>query len=411
MLRSTLLTLALLALALSLRVLPASAEELPEGEGLQQVHQYCSECHPARLIAYRQGYDTEAEWRSLFDTMVALPANDAEVIARYLRQHFPHKSEYVPTLVPGDFVIAIEEWQVPKLGQRSRDPVEAPDGSIWWTGMWASLVGRLDPTTGEMLEFPLPPSARPHSIVPSADGMIWYTGNSNATLGRLNPEDGSITEYPTQAPDPHTAVFHPNGKLYFTAQHAGMLGRLDPKTGELLEVETRERPYGIKVASTGKLYVAYNGTNAIGEVDPDTLAVRYFDIPNAASRIRRLDIASDDSIWYVNSSRGRLGHLNPITGQVREWPSPSGPSSHPYAIAVIDDVVWYNESGMRPDALVRFDPISERFQSWAIPSGIGIVRHVWVTQEGDLLIHQTSSNRIGRVRIPKRDTSAVNPDR
>jgi virginiamycin B lyase len=54
---------------------------------------------------------------------------------------------------------------------------------------------------------------------------------------------------------------------------------------------------------------------------------------------------------------------------------------------------------MRPDALVRFDPEAERFQSWAIPSGVGIVRNVWVTEAGDLLIHQTSSNRIGLVKI------------
>jgi virginiamycin B lyase len=55
---------------------------------------------------------------------------------------------------------------------------------------------------------------------------------------------------------------------------------------------------------------------------------------------------------------------------------------------------------MRPDALVRFDPATERFQSWAIPSGIGIIRNGWVTRDGDLLIHQSSSNRIGRVTIP-----------
>ena len=39
----------------------------------------------------------------------------------------------------------------------------------------------------------------------------------------------------------------------------------------------------------------------------------------------------------------------------------------PYALVVIDDIVWYNESGQRPDALVRFDPKTEKFQSWAIP--------------------------------------------
>jgi virginiamycin B lyase len=99
---------------------------------------------------------------------------------------------------------------------------------------------------------------------------------------------------------------------------------------------------------------------------------------------------------------GRLGRLDPRTGEIREWPSPSGPDSHPYALAVVDDVVWYNESGVRPDVLVRFDPATERFQSFPIPSGYGIVRNMWVTEAGNLLIHQSSSNRIGLVEIPKR---------
>jgi virginiamycin B lyase len=102
----------------------------------------------------------------------------------------------------------------------------------------------------------------------------------------------------------------------------------------------------------------------------------------------------------VNSSLGALGRLNPKTGEVKEWPSPSGPNTHPYAIEVVDDIIWYNESGKRPDALVRFDPKTEEFQSWALPSGYGIIRNMWVTEDGDLLIHQTSSNRIGLVKIP-----------
>ena len=84
-----------------------------------------------------------------------------------------------------------------------------------------------------------------------------------------------------------------------------------------------------------------------------------------------------------------------------QWASPSGPTSHPYAIAVIDDVIWYNESGMRPDQLVRFDPKTETFQSFAIPSAIGIVRNMFVTRDGNLLIHQSSMNRFGVVEIRK----------
>lgn len=377
----------------------ASAQELPPGEGKHLVEALCVSCHTTSRIVGSGGFDTPGEWRSLIASMVSLADPQADAIARYLAEHFPAKAERRPRLVDGDTAISITEWMVPTLGQRSRDPVEGLDGSIWWTGMWASLIGRLDPETGAMEEFRLSPAARPHSIVPDAEGQIWYTGNSNATIGRLDPETGRITEYATEARDPHTAVFHPNGNLYFTSQHAGMLGRLDPETGIVTEVQTRARPYGIKVGPDKRLWVAHNGTNAISSMHPDSMAIRYFDLPDDRTRTRRLDIASDGRVWYVNSSLGRIGVLDPASGETREWPSPSGPKSHPYAIAVIDDVVWYNESGMRPDALVRFDPQTEAFQSWAIPSGVGIVRHVWVTRDGELLIHQSSSNRVGLVKI------------
>jgi virginiamycin B lyase len=68
----------------------------------------------------------------------------------------------------------------------------------------------------------------------------------------------------------------------------------------------------------------------------------------------------------------------------------------------VDGIVWYNESGKRPDALVRFDPSTEKFQSWAIPSGgvyAGIIRHMRPTQDGNLLIHQSSTNRIILVTV------------
>lgn len=373
--------------------------QLPEGDGKQLVEIACYSCHSSFNIVTSAGYDSAEEWKHVFTAMVDLPDAQAATIAEYLAEHFPADETRKPVLIPGNTEIEIKEWIVPTLGQRSRDPIEAPDGSIWWTGMWASLVGRLDPATGEMDEYKLPIAARPHSIVPDEDGNIWYTGNSNGTIGKLDPDTGLITEYPTQARDPHSVTFHPNGNLYFTAQGAGMLGRLDPETGELTEVPSEPRPYGIQVAANGTVWVAFNGTNKIGAVDPETMAIRYYEIPNEASRIRRLSLDSKGMVWFVNSTQGKIGRLDPASGAITQWDSPSGPTSHPYALAVIDDKIWYNESGMRPDTLVRFDPENASFQSWAIPSGVGIVRNMWVTMEGNLLIHQSSSNRIGLVEI------------
>src|SRR5690606_30783002 len=162
----------------------------------------CYSCHPPTQIIGSAGFDTPEEWKDLISTMVNLSDAQAGTLATYLAEHYPRKADRAPTLVPGDLEIEITEWTVPTLGQRSRDPIEAPVGSIWWTGMWASLVGRLDPATGEMEEYPLPVTARPHSIVPDEQGNIWYTGNSNATIGKLDPATGLITQHQTQARDP-----------------------------------------------------------------------------------------------------------------------------------------------------------------------------------------------------------------
>ena len=386
---------------------------LPDGAGKETVSASCGSCHGLNMITGSAGY-TQDGWRDLIATMVQLPAAQAGAVTQYLATHFPPKPGRAPVLVPGDASVTFKEWTVPTLGQRSRDPLQTKDGTIWWNGQFISLVGRLNPNTGEMREYELPRASRPHSIVDDAAGNIWYMGNGNGTIGKLVPATGQITEFKMPDPearDPHTGIFDKNGTLFFTLQQSNMIGRLVPATGEIKLVTLttpRSLPYGLKQDSKGTVWVSYNGTNKIGSMDPVTMEVREFALPEV-SRSRRLVVTSDDMVWYVNSALGRLGRLNPKTGDIKEWPSPSGPQSHPYAIEVVDDIIWYNESNQRPDALVRFDPKTEKFQSWAIPSGVGIIRHMRKTPDGNLAIHQTSTNRIGLAIIGKRAASSPAP--
>lgn len=382
---------------------------LAAGDNQELVEITCTACHSATLITQSSGY-TAKDWSELTRTMIDLSqVPDLEVkIIVYLASHYPPNTNRAATLVPGKHRISFEEWQVPTLGQRARDPVEAPDGSIWWVGQYGNILGRIDPDTNEMTEYNLPDGALPHSVTLDQAGNAWYTGNKNATLGKLDPKTGKITQYKMPNPaarDPHTAVFDMSGILWFTLQQSNMIGRLNPDTGEIELVTAptpRSRPYGIKVDADGALWVACNGSNCLLKVHPETLNVTEYKLPDPATTVRRLDIAEDGHIWYVNSSQGRLGRFDPKIGAVKEWPSPSGPKSHPYGLAIVDGIVWYNESGVRPDPLVRFDPETETFQSWPIPTGpiyAGIVRHMRATRDGNLLIHQSSTNRILKVGI------------
>lgn len=403
------LCVAVLPLSAQTKLQALRAQGLPGSAGKELVEGVCTGCHTTRNITGSSGY-TKAGWAELAATMIDLSGDPdlRDELTGYLASHFPPNERRAATLVPGDREITFKEWVVPTLGQRSRDPVEAPDGSIWWAGQWGNLIGRIDPETGEMVEYPLPANAMPHSVTPDADGNIWYTGNKNGTMGMLDPKTGKITEYKMPDPaarDPHTAVFDGDGILWFTLQQSNMVGRLEPGTGDvrLVTMPTpRSRPYGIKVDADGFLWVACNGSNCLVKVDPVTMALTEVKLPIPATTVRRLDIADDGIIWYVNSSQGRLGRYDPKTGDIREWPSPSGPKSHPYGLVIADGAVWYNESGMRPDALVRFDPETETFQSWPVPSGgvyAGIIRHMRTARDGNLLIHQSSTNRIIKVTI------------
>jgi virginiamycin B lyase len=389
----------------------APAQSLPDGAAKPLVQTVCTACHRPNQITRSSGY-SQQQWQELIGTMVDLSASPAErdKITAYLATHFPPNTKRTPKLVPGKVKIGFKEWVVPTLGQRSRDPVQAPDGTIWWAGQFGNLIGRINPATGEMKEYPLPPKANPHTVSLDRDGNVWYTGNKNGSIGKFDPKTEKITVYKMPDPaakDPHTMVFDAKGILWFTLQQSNMVGRLDPTTGEIKLRKAKtpgSRPYGIKIDASGAPWFACNGSNCLVRIDPVTMELTEVKLPIPETKVRRLDIAEDGMIWYVNSSQGRLGRYNPKSGEIKEWPSPSGKRSHPYAIAIIDGIVWYNESGKRPDALVRFDPKTEKFQSWPIPSGgiyAGIIRHMRKTADGKLMIHQSSTNRIMMVTIGK----------
>ena len=141
------------------------------------------------------------------------------------------------------------------------------------------------------------------------------------------------------------------------------------------------------------------GANKVATIDPKTMEIKEFPLPNEAARPRRLALASDDVVYYSDFARGFLGRLDLSSGQVKEWQSPSGPNSQPYGIAFTKGAIWYNESNAKPNTIVRFDPKTEKFQTWSIPGGGDIVRNVDVTRDGNVALANSLVNQIGLVEI------------
>src|SRR5438552_9281541 len=199
--------------------------------------------------------------------------------------------------------VKIDQWMTPSSPPYPHDPTVAPDGSIWYTGQRANVVGRFDPATQQFKEYKLPTSSSgPHGLQPDKDGNIWYTGNAAGLIGKIDPKTGKITEYKMPNPrarEPHTTALLRDGRIFFTVQAGNFVGVLDPKAADgaikLIESPTiNSRPYGVRLDSKGVPYFDEFNSNKIGSADPKTLVVREFELPNKASRPRRIAIGKDD---------------------------------------------------------------------------------------------------------------------
>ncbi len=379
--------------------------QLPDGEPKALIETTCVACHRLDYIPNSRGY-TDEGWKELISSMIALPGEQADSVVEYLAGHFPKKPGTEPVLIPGPVDVTITEWLAPTLGSRPHDPAAAADGSIWWAEQYANRLGRVDPATGQMQEYPLETeNSGPHGLIEDGDGNIWFTGNYQNYLGKLDPRTGDVTEYPMPEAEgvraPHTPIVDQQGTVWFTTP-SGHVGRLIPETEELT-ISTAPSsgafPYGIQVNSEGvPWYVDYRG-NRVGRVDPKTAEITEYKLPHPDSRPRRIALTPDDVVWYTDFPRGYLGRFDPETGETREWLSPGGTGSQPYGIATIGNVVWYVETYSRPNALVRFDTETETFQTWAIPSGGGVVRHMMATVDGNLVLACSAVNTVALVEV------------
>jgi virginiamycin B lyase len=404
-------SLALAAAMLVPLALPALAQQpgadFPEGAGKQVVLETCGGCHDINRL--KIGYTPEG-WHTVMRMMqnmeAPIPADQVETVTQYLIKAFPERPRPAAKIIDGPVQVSIKQWPVATPGSRPHDPRATHDGFIWYTGQLAGVLGRLDPDTGQIKEFQLKtPHTGPHGLAEDKDGNIWFTGNRIGIIGKLDPKTGEVTEFPLpdpQAGDPHTLNIDQSGILWFTVQAGNRVGRLDPKTGEIklfTPPTANARPYGIMINSKGIPVFVEFGTNKVATIDPQTYAIKEYKLPNAAARPRRLAITPDDIVWYTDFARGYLGRLDLATGEVKEWLSPSGPKSEPYGIVWTKGALWYNESGAKPNTIVRFDPKTEAFQSWAIPGGGDIVRNMDVTRDGNPVTANSLVNEVGLVEV------------
>ena len=302
-----------------------------------------------------------------------------------------------------------KEWTVPWEKTRPRDPIMDQSGRVWFVGQTGNYVAYLDSRSGQFRKYSIEDGTFPHNINLDERGGVWFTGNQNGKIYSLDPVSGTLKriELDPNVKDPHTMIWDKNGVAWFTAQQSDYVGRLNRATGEvrLWKTGSGSRPYGIVIDSKGEPWFDLFGTNKIGTVDPKTMELKEFTVPNERARPRRIALTSDDAVWYGDYSRGFLGRMDPATGKMEEWPLPSGAPSQPYAMTSDDrDRLWLVETGVQPNRLVAFDA---KTKSWVasipVPSNGSMrntIRHMTFNRATREIWFGTDAGTIGAVKVP-----------
>ena len=234
-------------------------------------------------------------------------------VAGYLAKNFPEQPRPPPVVIPGPVNVSIKEWNVPTLGSRPHDPEPGPGGTIWWTGMFANVLGRFDPKTGEFKEYPAKtPASGPHGLEFDKDGNLWFTANSKGYIGKLDPKTGD--SHRIQAAGQTSAIRIRRSSRRTACSFSPRRIRTTSAASIRRPARSRSRrrrpsariPYGMVMSSKGVPFVCDFGTNKIIRIDPDTLAIKEYELPN-----RRQPAAADrDQPRRHHLVRGLLARLS-----------------------------------------------------------------------------------------------------
>jgi virginiamycin B lyase len=298
---------------------------------------------------------------------------------------------------PPESCLTVETFPV-LPGEHPHDVAPAADGQgVWYTAQHTGALGLLDPATGAIETIPLGAGSSPHGVIVGPDGAAWVTDTGLNAIVRVDAATREVTSWPLAGENANlnTAAIDGEGVLWYTGQN-GVVGRLDPATappGTVIEPLAAPRgrgPYGITVTPAGEVYFASLAGSYLGRVVPaadGSFSLEAIDPPTAEQGTRRAWSDSKGVLWTSQWNAGQVASYDPTSGEWREWRLP-GDAPQAYSVYVDErDDVWLSDFGA--NALVRFDPDTERFAVVPLPDAGAAVRQmlgrpgeVWGAESG-----------------------------
>ncbi len=327
-------------------------------------------------------------------------------------------------------------------GGGMHDAAVDDDGNVWITDSVRNdfrTLAKVDPATGQVTGFKLTApdgkSARnSHGITKARTGILWF--DTAGSLGRLDPTTETFELYTPPRPLRVGGSLQEDGQgnIWVGNPHGAL--KFDPDTHDFTYFQNKTigdgQTYGTAADRLGNGWWAQfnqdivghaNGTT--GEVDevvmrpPGALdreqlltpadrdffhrigAMRFSgSVYNPGAQApRRLAADPDgDAVWVANWWGSNLAKVDINTLEVTYYHLPI--AAHPYATVVDrNHMVWANLSS--DDAVAKFDPRTEEYTIYKLPSIGTELRHIAVDNAGgpDVWVVYREASRAARIQF------------
>ena len=254
---------------------------------------------------------------------------------------------------------------------------------------------------------------QPHDVVVDKEGIVWYTDFGQSLIGRFDPKSLKLTEFPIKkfkdkAPEGTLSLrFDHLGKLWFDTMYQGALASMDTKTGEVTyyplppefnDVRVQLNFTGLRYDVDGKIWTKSVGTQHVFRLDVATRTWERFDPTSklrGGGRAAIYEVISDskNNVWMAEFADGHLGKIDAKTLEVTWYQVPTARARARRLDIDDKDRVLLTE--YRGNKVALFDPQTEKFTEYDMPPYTAPYRATW-DRNGEIWATTMSTDRVVR---------------
>jgi len=288
----------------------------------------------------------------------------------------------------------VTEYDLPRKLAMPHDVLVDAEGATWYSDFGEQFIGKLDPKTGKVTEYPIPVLKKDFPLGTldlqlDKEQNVWVSLMYQGGIAKFDRKTEKFQTYPvpkewqgnhTQQSMVSPSNSHVDGKVWTNNQDTHSIYRLDVATGQYenlgeFKIPGTERTinaYGIPSDSQNNLYLLEFGANNIGRIDAKTKEFKVYSTTAQGTRPRRGRFDAQDRLWFAEYGANGVGMLDPKTEKIQEWRLPI-PWSAPYHVVPDKNgEVWIGS--MWTDRVTRLDPKTSQFTDYLLPRETNIRR-------------------------------------